>query len=209
MAASGFPSLINISDKLSKEELLKQIKLGKGMMIGFPQLTSIEKEGLVSFLMDENDKREVVSRLSESEEIPYKHKGYNKFLTSDGLPAISPPWGTLHAIDLNSGEFIWSVPFGETPELKEQGYPTTGTENYGGAVVTENGLLFIGATKDGYFRVFDKHNGNVLWEFKLPAAAFATPAMYEVNGKQYIAIACGGEKLGTEKGNQIVAFSLD
>lgn len=209
MAASGFPSLINISDKLSKEELLKQIKLGKGMMIGFPQLTSIEKEGLISFLMDENDKREVVSRLSESEEIPYKHKGYNKFLTSDGLPAISPPWGTLHAIDLNSGEFIWSVPFGETPELKEQGYPTTGTENYGGAVVTENGLLFIGATKDGYFRVFDKHSGKVLWEFKLPAAAFATPAMYEVNGKQYIAIACGGEKLGTEKGNQIVAFSLD
>ena len=209
MAASGFPSLINISDKLSKEELLKQIKLGKGMMIGFPQLTSIEKEGLISFLMDENDKREVVSRLSESEEIPYKHKGYNKFLTSDGLPAISPPWGTLHAIDLNSGEFIWSVPFGETPDLKEQGYPTTGTENYGGAVVTENGLLFIGATKDGYFRVFDKHSGKVLWEFKLPAAAFATPAMYEVNGKQYIAIACGGEKLGTEKGNQIVAFSLD
>lgn len=209
MAASGFPSLINISNKLSKEELLKQIKLGKGMMIGFPQLTSIEKEGLISFLMDENDKREVVSNLSESEEIPYKHKGYNKFLTSDGLPAISPPWGTLHAIDLNSGEFIWSVPFGETPELKEQGYPTTGTENYGGAVVTENGLLFIGATKDGYFRVFDKHNGKVLWEFKLPAAAFATPAMYEVNGKQYIAIACGGEKLGTEKGNQIVAFSLD
>ena len=209
MAASGFPSLINISNKLSKEALLKQIKLGKGMMIGFPQLTSIEKEGLISFLMDENDKREVVSNLSASEEIPYKHKGYNKFLTSDGLPAISPPWGTLHAIDLNSGEFIWSVPFGETPELKEQGYPTTGTENYGGAVVTENGLLFIGATKDGYFRVFDKHNGKVLWEFKLPAAAFATPAMYEVNGKQYIAIACGGEKLGTEKGNQIVAFSLD
>jgi len=139
MAASGFPSLINISDKLSKEELLKQIKLGKGMMIGFPQLTSIEKEGLISFLMDENDKREVVSRLSESEEIPYKHKGYNKFLTSDGLPAISPPWGTLHAIDLNSGEFIWSVPFGETPELKEQGYPTTGTENYGGAVMDTSG----------------------------------------------------------------------
>jgi quinoprotein glucose dehydrogenase len=209
MVDSGFPSLINIGDKLSKEEVLNQIKLGKGMMIGFPQLTSIEKEGLISFLMDEDDKKEVGSNLPASEDIPYKHKGYNKFLTSDGLPAISPPWGTLHAIDLNSGEFIWSVPFGDTPELKEQGYPTTGTENYGGAVVTENGLLFIGATKDGYFRVFDKHNGKVLWEFKLPAAAFATPAMYQVNGKQYIAIACGGEKLGTEKGNQIVAFSLD
>ena len=209
IAASGFPSLINIGDKLSEEELLNQIKLGKGMMIGFPQLTAAEKEGLVSFLMDEEDKKEVGSDLPELEDIPYKHLGYNKFLASDGLPAISPPWGTLHAIDLNSGEFIWSVPFGETPELREQGYPTTGTENYGGAVVTENGLLFIGATKDGYFRVFDKHNGKMLWEYKLPAAAFATPAMYEVNGKQYIAIACGGEKLGTEKGNQIVAFSLE
>jgi quinoprotein glucose dehydrogenase len=93
--------------------------------------------------------------------------------------------------------------------LKEQGYPQTGSENYGGAIVTENGLLFIGATKDGYFRAFNKTNGKLLWEYKLPAAAFATPAMYEVNGKQYIAIACGGEKLGTEKGNKILAFSLE
>ena len=209
IAASGFPSLINIGDKLSEEELLNQIKRGKGMMTGFPQLTASEQEGLISFLLDEDAKKEVGSGLPELEDIPYKHLGYNKFLASDGLPAISPPWGTLHAIDLNSGDYIWSVPFGDTPHLKKQGYPATGTENYGGAVVTENGLLFIGATKDGYFRVFDKHTGKILWEYELPAAAFATPAMYQVNGKQYIAIACGGEKLGTEKGNQIVAFSLD
>ena len=137
----------------------------------------------------------------------YKHTGYDKFLDNKGLPGISPPWGTMHAIDLNTGEYIWSIPFGDTPELGEKG-KNTGVENYGGPVVTENGLLFIGATRDGYFRVFDKHTGEKLWEYKLPAAAFATPAMYEVNGKQYIAIACGGEKLGTEKGNQIVAFAL-
>ncbi|MGB5318181.1 PQQ-binding-like beta-propeller repeat protein, partial [Eudoraea sp.] len=140
---------------------------------------------------------------------PYNHMGYNKFLASNGQAAISPPWGSLHAIDLNSGNYLWSVPFGDTPELKAKGLPPTGTENYGGAVVTENGLLFIGATKDGYFRVFDKNNGDLLWEFKLPAAAFATPAMYEIDGTQYIAIACGGEKLGTEKGNKIIAFALE
>jgi len=153
--------------------------------------------------------KDVIKNEVKPIETTYKHTGYKKFLDSNGLPAISPPWGTLHAIDLNSGDYLWSIPFGETMTLKEKGFPQTGSENYGGAIVTENGLLFIGATKDGYFRAFNKNNGKLLWEYKLPAAAFATPAMYEVNGKQYIAIACGGEKLGTEKGNKIIAFSLE
>jgi quinoprotein glucose dehydrogenase len=138
--------------------------------------------------------------------LPYKHTGYNKFLDNKGLPGIAPPWGTLTAIDLNTGDFKWQVTLGETPEL---GNAPTGCENYGGPVVTANGLLFIAATKDGKFRAFDKNTGKLLWETTLPAAAFATPAMYEVNGKQYIAVACGGEKLGTKKGNMIVAFCLE
>jgi quinoprotein glucose dehydrogenase len=206
--ASGYPSLVNIKASKTKEEVALQITEGKGMMTGFPQITGDEKEALLSFLFDENDKLEVGSE-SKSYPLPYKHKGYNKFLDSNGNPGISPPWGSMHAIDLNTGEYIWSIPFGETPSLMEKGITGTGCENYGGPVVTENGLLFIGATKDGYFRVFDKHIGRKLWEYKLPAAAFATPAIYEVNGKQYIAIACGGEKLGTEKGNEIIAFSLE
>jgi quinoprotein glucose dehydrogenase len=211
IAASGFPSLLNIKDKFKTEELSEIISRGKGMMTGFPQLGSGEKEALISFILNEKDKMEVTSNSypPASAALPYKHKGYTKFLDSNGLPAISPPWGTLHAIDLNTGIFLWSVPFGETPELLDKGVRGTGTENYGGPVVTENGLLFIGATRDGYFRAFDRHTGKVLWEYKLPTAAFATPAMYEVDGKQYIAIACGGEKLGTEKGNQIIAFALE
>ncbi|MEO9891916.1 PQQ-binding-like beta-propeller repeat protein [Aurantibacter sp.] len=210
LAASGFPSLIGIKNRLKKDEISTIIAQGKGMMTGFPQIKKDEKDALLKFLFNEADKQEVAATdyPPTSHALPYKHAGYNKFLDSNGLPAISPPWGTLHAIDLNSGEYIWSKPFGNTPELEGQGIGT-GTENYGGPVVTENGLLFIGATRDGFFRVFDKHSGAVLWEYKLPAAAFATPAMYEVKGKQYIAIACGGEKLGTEKGNQIIAFSLD
>ena len=85
----------------------------------------------------------------------------------------------------------------------------TSTKDYSGAVVTENGLLFIAATKDGYIRAFDRDSGKLLWEFKLPAAAFATPALYYAGGKQYLTIACGGEKLGTIKGNKIIAFALE
>jgi quinoprotein glucose dehydrogenase len=210
IAASGYPSLLNLKITKTKDEVAQIITQGKGMMTGFPQLPKHEKEALIKFLFEESDKKEVSADAypPTSRALPYKHGGYHKFLDENGLPAISPPWGTMHAIDLNTGDYIWSIPFGNSPELGEKGNGT-GTENYGGAVVTENGLLFIGATRDGYFRAFDKSTGELLWEYKLPTAAFATPAMYEVNGKQYIAIACGGEKLGTEKGNRIVAFALE
>ncbi len=210
-AASGFPSLVNLKYRKTWEEASAIIAQGKGMMTGFPELSSKEKEALLNFIFQEQDKIEASSDVLPvySSFYPYRHNGYNKFLDNNGLPAIRPPWGTLHAIDLNTGEYIWSVPFGETPELLEKGIRGTGTENYGGAVNTANGLLFIGATRDGYFRAFDKNTGKVLWEYKLPAAAFATPATYEIDGRQFIAIACGGEKLGTEKGNQIVAFALE
>ena len=208
MELSGFPSLIGIKASKTKGEVALQINQGKGMMTGFPEISGNEMDALLNFLFDENDKQEVTTEKPTTYPLPYKHKGYKKFFDSNGNPAITPPWGTLHAIDLNTGEYVWSIPFGETLSLKAQGITGTGCENYGGPVVTENGLLFIGATKDGYFRVFDKHNGTLLWEYELPAAAFATPAMYEVDGKQYIAIACGGEKLGAEKGNQIIAFAL-
>jgi len=217
VAASGFPSLINLKLRQSKEEVATVITKGKGMMTGFPQIKENEMEALLQFLWEEETPKQMANNSGKTEVTglsvaagngtKYRHAGYTKFLDSKGLPAIAPPWGSMHAIDLNTGDYIWSVVLGDTPELGEKG-KGTGTENYGGPVVTENGLLFIGATRDGFFRVFDKHTGEVLWEYKLPAAAFATPAMYEVDGKQYIAIACGGEKLGTEKGSRIVAFAL-
>lgn len=210
LAASGFPSLVDLQLRKEKSEVSTIITQGKGMMTGFPQIKGEEKEALLKFLWNQEIKHTIVEKSSAStnKKKGYVHTGYTKFLDSKGLPGIAPPWGTMHAIDLNTGDYIWSIALGNTPELGKKGI-RTGTENYGGAVVTENGLLFVAATRDGFFRVFDTHNGALLWEYKLPAAAFATPAMYEVNGKQYIAIACGGEKLGTEKGNQIIAFSLE
>lgn len=206
--ASGFPALTNLEDSFDKVTVATLIETGKGMMPGFTHLSNEERDAIVSYLYKENTRLTDESDY-DSQAPQYRHKGYTKFLDSNGLPAISPPWGTMSAIDLNTGEFIWQVVLGETDSLKALGYPQTGTESYGGPVVTENGLLFIAGTKDGYFRAYNKFTGELLLEYKLPAPAFATPAMYSVNGKQYIAVACGGEKLGTPYGNQVIAFSLE
>ena len=140
---------------------------------------------------------------------PYDHTGYHRFLDQEGYPAIKPPWGRLNAIDLNRGTILWQVTLGEFPELTERGLPPTGTENFGGTIVTAGGLVFIGATKDEKFRAFDKESGKILWEYQLEAGGYATPSTYEVDGKQYVVIAAGGGgKLGTHSGDSFVAFSL-
>jgi quinoprotein glucose dehydrogenase len=205
---SNYPSLIDIEKRKDKAYLTQIISNGKGMMTGFPSLSANEKQALVSFLFGD-EKKEISTKISlKPTYLPFTSTGYNKFLDSKGLPAISPPWGTMSAIDLNTGEYLWKIPFGYEPALLEKGFKNTGVENYGGPVITASGLLFIAATKDGIFRAFNKKTGQLLWETKLPAAGFATPSTYQVNGKQYVVIACGGTKLGTKKGNQYVAFAL-
>jgi quinoprotein glucose dehydrogenase len=133
-----------------------------------------------------------------------------RFLDPDGYPAISPPWGTLSAIDLNTGQYAWKIPFGEYPELAAEGMKNTGSENYGGAIVTAGGLLFIGATSfDRKFRAYNKRTGELLWETVLPAAGNATPATYRVNGRQFVVIAAGGGRPPkTQSGSTVIAFAL-
>lgn len=139
--------------------------------------------------------------------VPYNISGYTKFLSKEGLPAMRPPWGTLNAIDLNTGNLVWKNTLGDDENFAGKGVQT-GTENYGGAVVTAGGLLFIAATKDRKFRAFNKRTGKLLWQVDLPAAGFATPSVYEVKGKQYIVIACGGGKLKTRSGDVYMVFAL-
>ncbi len=215
--ASGFPSLLDLEHRKTAKEIETLILRGKGMMPGFPQISKTEKAALLNFLLNQeadltvtgkSEVTEVLPKDTPAAAVPYQHMGYSKFLDANGHPAITPPWGTLHAINMSSGEYLWSVPLGDTPGIDTADGTPTGTENYGGPVITKNNLLFIAATKDGYFRAFDRRSGELLWEYRLPAPAFATPALYQVDGVQYIALACGGEKLGTPKGNKIIAFTL-
>ena len=213
---SGFPSLRAIGKRRSKAYIEKVVSKGKGKMPAFTTLSPGEQDAVVNFLLGVEKGQELENHLTAErtssaqspEKESYKISRFGKFLDSNGYPAIKPPWGTLNAIDLNTGEYVWKIPFGEYPELTEKGIKDTGAESYGGPVVTASGLLFIAGTKDRKFRVFDKKNGKLLWETLLPAAGFATPSIYEVDGRQYVVIACGGDKLGAPKGDSYVAFAL-
>lgn len=214
---SSFPSLLNMKSKYNAQQLWRIVEKGKNMMPAFAQIKGEDKDALLAYLMEAEQKEPATSRDAAStnstaksilDEVPYTMTGYNRFLDDNGYPGIKPPWGTLNAVDLNSGKLLWKVPLGEYDELTKRGIPPTGTENYGGPLVTKSGLVFIAATKDEKIRAFDKNTGKVLWEAKLPAAGYATPATYSVNGKQYVVIACGGGKIGSKSGDSYVAFAL-
>jgi len=209
----NYPSIVNAGKTYNSSTFLTFINAGRRMMPSFQHLSQQDKDAIASFVLNlpAEQKKAYVPQMSAIDSfrvLPYEISGYNKFITKSGLPGIAPPWGTITAIDMNSGEHLWKTTLGEDPYFKEKGIPNTGTENYGGPVVTRGGLLFIGASKDGMFRAYNKHSGKLLWEYKLPAAGFATPATYEMDGRQYIVIACGGGKLGTKSGDSYVAFAL-
>jgi quinoprotein glucose dehydrogenase len=207
-----YPSIIEKRKIYSRQGLKEYISVGRGKMPSFNFLSETQKDELVAYVFNPEIKTSDFVNLKEIAEelkdVPYSHTGYNRWVDKKGNPVIKPPWGNLTAINLNSGEHVWQVPLGELDYLSEQGIPPTGTENYGGPVVTKGGLVFIGATKDEKFRAFDKSNGDILWEVELPYGGYATPAVYAVNGKQYVVIACGGGKMGTPSGNMYMAFAL-
>ena len=205
-----YPALRSVPENFTRTEIIKLINTGKGFMPSFKHIPEKNKEALVAFLYEQDTKRTTVSEQLNTglPSVPYTHTGYNRFFDQNGYPAVKPPWGTVSAIDLNKGTILWQVPLGEYPELTEKGIPVTGTENYGGPVVTAGGLIFIGASKDEYFRALDKDTGKELWKYKLPAGGYATPSVYEARGKQYVVIACGGGKMGTKSGDKYVAFTL-
>lgn len=211
MEGSGnFPSLIGIEKKYTTTAFHQLVQTGRRMMPAFKQLNENEQEAIATYVMNiksQKAKKYIDENKENPFKLPYTITGYNKFLSKEGYPAIAPPWGTLNAIDLSTGNYLWKQPLGEDTSFKNAKQPT-GTENYGASVVTAGGLLFIAATKDGKFRAFNKRNGQLLWEFNLPAAAFATPSVYEVNGQQYVVIACGGGKLKTKSGDSYMAFKL-
>jgi quinoprotein glucose dehydrogenase len=203
------PSLVDVGTRLSREQITTLIRQGTGRMPAFPDMGSRNINDLADFLITGKDKGADPEVKNDRSWLPYRSDGESIFLDPDGYPAITPPWGTLNAIDLNAGEIRWKIPFGEFPDLAAKGMKNTGSDNYGGPVVTASGLLFIGATNfDKKFRAYDKLTGKLLWETTLPAAGNATPSIFERNGREYVVIACGGGKNGAPSGSSIVAFAL-
>lgn len=205
------PSIENLKTNFNNASLSDLIKNGKGAMPAFAHIAEADRKLLVDYLMgiEENADAEKKEMEGGKERLnpQFYMNGYARLLTEDGYPGINPPWGTLTAIDMNTGKIKWQSVLGEFDELTAKGIPATGTENYGGPVTTAGGLVFIAATKDEKIRAFDKDTGEILWEAKLPAAGHATPAVYMKNGRQYLVIACGGGK-GTKSGDAYVAFAL-
>ncbi|OKS87246.1 outer membrane protein assembly factor BamB family protein [Mucilaginibacter polytrichastri] len=224
-----YPSLVDIGKKMPKEKIIGIITTGNGRMPSFKHLSYMERYNIIAFLTN-NEKNKigtdaphnipepkanakvVANKPGEAVKFPYESpyvsNGFLQFRAPSGYPATKPPWGTLNAIDLNTGDYVWKVPLGEYEKLTAKGIKPTGTENHGGMVVTAGGLVFIAATEDEMIRAFDKDNGKVLWKYKLPAGGFATPITYAIDGKQYVVIACGGTRYHLKPGGSFVAFAL-
>jgi len=218
-APPEIPSLVGIGGRLSQAEVRSMIFYGGGRMPSFPTLAPEYINAIVSYVREGVEA--TVPIPATAKPVPwdtqYRFTGHHKFLDIDGYPAITPPWGTLNAINMNTGEYAWKIPLGEYPELVAKGLKDTGSENYGGPIVTAGGLVFIAATNyDRRFRAFDKKTGKLLWETTLPFPGNATPATYEIDGRQYIVIAVSGGGVlhnqrntrGPQPGARYVAFAL-
>jgi len=207
--APAFPMLVGVAGRLNKSQIVDVIQNGKNQMPGMPDVQGADLAALLRYLGFAEGATTAAIYADATEE-KYTFTGYRKFLDPDGYPAIVPPWGTLNAIDLKTGKYLWKIPLGEYPELAAKGLKDTGTENYGGPIVTAGGVLFIGATiYDHKFRAFDSHDGKLLWESELPFSGVATPATYMIDGRQYVVIAASSARdPKAPQGGAYVAFAL-
>ncbi|MCB1122403.1 MAG: PQQ-binding-like beta-propeller repeat protein [Verrucomicrobiae bacterium] len=206
------PALRTVKDRLSREEVMKVITEGRGQMPSWSTFLDVEKEAVLAFLFDDRHDEQIQTdnlQFTWTGNIPYLSTGHHDFHDQNGYPVNKRPWGQLHAIDMNTADFLWSVPLGTYPELEAKGYPPTGTFNIGGPVVTAGDLVFIGATLDYRFRAFDKETGEELWYYQMDSSGYGTPATFMYQGRQYVIMnGSGGGIHQTPAGDSYYCFAL-
>lgn len=191
------------------DELRQIIRRGKGAMQPYQSFSNEQLDGLMSYIRKPDGA--AMDMQGRETKTVYLMNGYTRFIDEeDGLPLFSPPYGSLAAVDLSDGTVKWKVPLGEYPELVKLGIRNTGSRHFGGVVATAGGLIFAGGTADEKIRAFDAETGKVLWEFQLPYGGYATPSIYEFDGRQFVVIcAGGGQKVHrTASGDAVYAFAL-
>ncbi len=209
----SIPSLVDLGDRMGPLDAYRFVRSGGGRMPAIDQLPWYMPAAALAYIYTVSDEdlalqaeKKAGRNIADNQQ--YLNAGFQGFVDQEGLPASKPPWGSLSAIDLNSQQIAWRIPLGDYPKALAKGYSGLGSENYGGPVVTAGDLLFIAATPDRMFKAYDRRNGELLWQAELPAAGFATPTTYAVDGRQYVVIAAGGGKLGQPTGSEYVAFAL-
>jgi quinoprotein glucose dehydrogenase len=206
---AGIPPILGVSERISYPDLYRLLRDGRGRMPGFGVATRWwELAALAGWVYFADADDTPAAWVATEGPLQFLSVGYQKLVDAQGLPGSKPPWGTLTALDLGSGQIRWQVPLGDYPLALALGHEGLGAENYGGPVFTSGGLVFLAATPDAKIRAFDSSTGEVLWEAKLSAPGFATPAVYEADGREFVVVAAGGGKLGQPSGSEYIAFAL-
>lgn len=222
-----FPSLVDLKKRMSEDQALQRIREGAGKMPPFAQILNGRERAVVNYLYDKwrDPSRPSGEDLKEWRENRAANKigisdstkkdtsviylntlAYMPWRDQEGRPVIKPPYATLNAIDLNTGDYLWTVPAGNIPELQKPGAPVTGSTGSPGPIVTRGGLVFLSGGRSRKLMAYDKKTGKQVWEYDLPASVSATPSSYSINGKQYIALSLGGSK--EHPAGMVMAFAL-
>ncbi len=207
------PPLVGLKARSTDAHVIELLAKGRGAMPPNLLMNDTERTELLDFLFRRNQPpaRPDAAGMATPGRPQYIFGGFGFLTDHEGYPGIKPPWGLLNCYDLNTGKVLWRVPLGELEELTRQGVPLTGSQNLGGATVTAGGLVFVAGTEDEKLRAFDADTGAELWSAKLPFAGTAAPAVYEVDGRQFVVItATGGGRVGgaSGAGDAYVAFAL-
>ena len=201
------PDLTGRVKKYQTAQIARIVQKGAPPMPSFNFLSEQQIAAIVAYVKDTVTQHSFETAGIPDNNEPYGFNGYSFYLDPGGHYAIAPPFGTLTAINLNSGDIVWQVPLGEEPEFKKMGILHSGAFNRGGGIATAGGLIFIGATGDNMFRAFEQKTGKVLWEYQLPGMASSIPSTYAIGKKQFVVVSVNGEQKNNFKGGYI-AFAI-